>query len=414
MSIKARRKNLRMYNLDEDDLQGSYSLMVRAAQQEALAPSNPTIGAVNDAICLVSFRIRDNAPNVPPIQPIARHSATGGEEAEKSARSGKWRLAVHALVGSVNAEDVETYGLEHPSHCIPNIFKRRNLTKAKYLREARRFPIYVGGYVDESGADEVSVDDMLSGHVKAGTALRVRDNDVQGGMYGTILQRLDTGDVETQFIESDLRSMFDGSEGPLGEAGGLDPVTEQYRDQDPEWWELANIIDSSQPFSANDAAETLAGSNGDRRYVPNVQEASPVPELSVGWNVIQRWSRLNLGSGPTADDDSVDPGKSTGHTYLAHLDEAGTVTVVQSSKSLGYRNQILEWGGTVASGDVTGYAVMVSPIALSSDAGMSLLGMTSFAAWVSDNKLPCCTFVACFLREAIAPGLVSFDDAATA
>ena len=413
MSIKARRKNLRMHNLDSSDIQGNHSLMIRAAQQEALAPSSPTIGTVHDAICLFAFKIRDDAPNVPPIQPIKRHVPAGGDEAEKAARAGKWRIAAHALIGEYSSDSLGPSGMEHAAHCLPNPFEQDPISKSDYVRLAKRYPIYVGGYLAANGRDPISSNDLFVGMIQPGTALRVRDNDVQGGMHGTILQQLDTGDVETQFRSGDLRGLFDGSEGALGSSADYGPVTDQYQALDTTFWELANVIDVSQPWSALDAAESLVGPNGERGYVTNVQSVSPVPELAVGWNVVQRWTGLNLGSGPSADDDSVDVGRSAGHTYLAHKAEAGTVTVVQSSKTTGYRNQNLEWGGTVASGDVTGYSVMVSPIALSSDAGMSLLGTTEFAAWVSDNKLPCCTFVACFLQEASEPGRVDFNTAAT-
>ena len=210
-SIKARRKNLRMYNLDSDDIQGNYALMMRAAQQEALAPSSPTIGAVHDAICLFSFKIRDNHPNVPPIQPIKRHYHPDGARTERAARSGKWRVAAHVLIGEYSSDSVGPSGMDHSAHCLPNPFEQRTISKKEYIRMAKRFPIYVGGYLNAEGNDTVG-NGLSPGFIGPGSALRVRDNDVQGGMHGTILEHIDTAHVKTQFVDGDLRGLFNGAE----------------------------------------------------------------------------------------------------------------------------------------------------------------------------------------------------------
>ena len=57
MSVRARRKNLRQYELSSGELQGNPELLVRAAQTEALAPSSPTVGVVQNAIVLLAFKI---------------------------------------------------------------------------------------------------------------------------------------------------------------------------------------------------------------------------------------------------------------------------------------------------------------------------------------------------------------------
>jgi len=292
MSIKARRKNLRMYNLDEGDLQGNYSLMVRAAQQEALAPSSPTIGVTHDAICLFAFKIRDNAPNVPPIQPIKRHIPAGGDEAEKTARSGKWRIAVHALIGEYDSDAIGPSGMEHAAHCLPNPFDQKSISKADYVRLAKRFPIYVGGYLDENGRDLVSANEQSMGFISPGTALRVRDNDVQGGMYGTVLDQLDTGKVQTQFVQGDLKSLFDGSEGGAGYPDGptvydegFDENAEVYEGAGYTWAEVTRT--SKATNQTPDATQQLNLQRLVReilvplRDASNPPSANPIPTFSI-------------------------------------------------------------------------------------------------------------------------------------
>jgi hypothetical protein len=217
MSIKARRKNLRMYSLDDGNLQGNPRLMIRAAIQEAKAPSNPTIGVVQSAICLLAFRIRASSPNVPPMQPIKRDTASGATDARQSEEAGKWRIACHAMIADLDAGSLVRSGLDHSSHCLPSPFAKVGMKKNDYILLARRFPIYVGGYCDETGMNS---EDGTPSILSPGDALRVVDNDVQGGMYGTIIEQLDAGMVKMQFRDSELRDLFGGGEGGAGGPGG--------------------------------------------------------------------------------------------------------------------------------------------------------------------------------------------------
>ena len=217
MSIKARRKNLRMYNLDSDEIQGNYALMLRAAQQEAIAPSNPSIGVVQAAVCLFSFKIKDSNPNVPPLQAIASDTPANSESARKAERAGKYRIACHAMIADLDGGSITKSGLDHSSHCLPNPFTSgRSISKNDYFRLAKKFPIYVGGYVDAAGgAAEASVE--VPGKIGPGTGLVVMDNDVQGGMYGTIIEQLETGLTATQFVDGPLRDLFNGAEGSVAD-----------------------------------------------------------------------------------------------------------------------------------------------------------------------------------------------------
>lgn len=219
MSIKARRKNLRMYNLDSDEIQGNYGLMIRAAQQEALAPSSPTIGADQTAICLLQFRIKASNPNVPPLQPARRDGEPAGEKARKAEEAGKYRIACHAMIVDNDVASIGQSGLEHSSHCLPSPFAKSRITKNDYILLARRYPIYVGKYIDPATGQEVG-DGPAAIHLEPGMSIRVRDNDVQGGMYGTITEILDTERVITQLPDGTIRALFNGGEGGLGGPGG--------------------------------------------------------------------------------------------------------------------------------------------------------------------------------------------------
>ena len=207
MSIKARRKNLRMYNLDEGDIQGNPELLIRAGQQEAIAPSNPSIGNVQTAICLFPFKIRDSSPNVPPMQPIMRDAAHGATSARRVERAEKWRLACHAMIVDLDADaQGQVSGLEHSSHCIPDPFSVTGISKTDFIIQARRYPIYVGGYINP---DTNQPDDSMAfpEPLRPGTAIVVRDNDVQGGMHGTIMSILETPNTDTQFRAGPIREL---------------------------------------------------------------------------------------------------------------------------------------------------------------------------------------------------------------
>jgi hypothetical protein len=81
------------------------------------------------------------------------------------------------------------------------------------------------------------------------------------------------------------------------------------------------------------------------------------PQLTRGrWHIVQRWRGLDLGDGVGPQDDEVIDG-ATGHTYWAHMDAAGSVTIVQSSTSLGLR--VTEGGSWVGTAGLDGYSVGV-------------------------------------------------------
>jgi len=52
----------------------------------------------------------------------------------------------------------------------------------------------------------------------------------------------------------------------------------------------------------------------------------------------------------------VIPGRSTGHTYLAHMDQEGRVRILQSSEAQGYRDTVGTWTGDAG---LAGYSVGV-------------------------------------------------------
>lgn len=101
------------------------------------------------------------------------------------------------------------------------------------------------------------------------------------------------------------------------------------------WWSQANVWSLEQPWSALRAAESMSGATSIRvRFVKDV-----APPLRAGrWHVVQRWKGLDHGDEPWPGDDQVVPGRSSGHTYLAHMDERGRVRIVQSSEAQGYRD----------------------------------------------------------------------------
>ena len=121
------------------------------------------------------------------------------------------------------------------------------------------------------------------------------------------------------------------------------------------WWKRANVWELDAPWSALSAARDLLGGSS-MKHVENVGPNALAPELTSGrWHVIQRWKRLDEGESAGPHDDTVTPGVSTGHTYLAYC-EGAVVRIVQSSVSRGYRDTQGSWEGTAG---LDGYAVGV-------------------------------------------------------
>jgi hypothetical protein len=120
------------------------------------------------------------------------------------------------------------------------------------------------------------------------------------------------------------------------------------------WWRKANVWDGDEPWSALTAARELTGAPDVRM----LQVSTAAPPLRAGrWHVVQRWRRLADGGEPGVADDVVDPGRSTGHTYLAYLDHDGeTCRIVQSSIAKGYRDTVGTWQGDAG---LAGYSVGV-------------------------------------------------------
>ena len=119
-----------------------------------------------------------------------------------------------------------------------------------------------------------------------------------------------------------------------------------------DWWTRANVWDVGSPWRALDAAKEVFG--GYIRHVPMVGPTA-APELTPGrWHIVQRWRFLDQGA-PGPEDDTVLPGHSTGHTYLAYR-EGAQVRIVQSSVSKGYRDTEGSWEGTAG---LDGYTVSV-------------------------------------------------------
>ena len=115
----------------------------------------------------------------------------------------------------------------------------------------------------------------------------------------------------------------------------------------------ANVWDGDEPWSALLAAEVLTKAPSIRiRFVKD-----QAPPLKPGrWHVVQRWRNLDAGDEPGPEDDRVIPGRSTGHTYLAHMDEDGQARIVQSSEARGYRDTTGTWSGAAG---LRGYSVGV-------------------------------------------------------
>ena len=119
------------------------------------------------------------------------------------------------------------------------------------------------------------------------------------------------------------------------------------------WWRQANVWDGSEPWSALRAAEVMSRSASLR--IMFVGELAP-PLKPGRWHVVQRWKGLDLGDDPGPGDDRVIAGRSTGHTYLAHMDQSGRARIVQSSVAHGYRDTVGTWSGDAG---LAGYSVGV-------------------------------------------------------
>lgn len=119
------------------------------------------------------------------------------------------------------------------------------------------------------------------------------------------------------------------------------------------WWRQANVWDGSEPWSALRAAEVMSKSASLR--IMFVGELAP-PLKPGRWHVVQRWKGLDLGDDPGPGDDRVIAGRSTGHTYLAHMDQSGRARIVQSSVAHGYRDTVGTWSGDAG---LAGYSVGV-------------------------------------------------------
>ena len=137
-----------------------------------------------------------------------------------------------------------------------------------------------------------------------------------------------------------------------GDGAAISSVNDGVRARGMDWWTRANVWDVGSPWSALDAAKEVFG--GLIQHVPTVGPAL-APELTSGrWHVVQRWRFLDQGA-PGPEDDTVLPGHSTGHTYLAYC-EGAQVRIVQSSVSKGYRDTEGSWEGTAG---LDGYTVSV-------------------------------------------------------
>ena len=133
----------------------------------------------------------------------------------------------------------------------------------------------------------------------------------------------------------------------------IDSIDDGVRARGLGWWQRANVWDVDAPWSALDAAREVYG--GAIEHVPLVGPED-APGLTSGrWHVVQRWRRLNQGDDPGPEDDTVKPGSSTGHTYLAYC-EGAQVRIVQSSVAKGYRDTEGSWEGTAG---LEGYSVSV-------------------------------------------------------
>ena len=121
------------------------------------------------------------------------------------------------------------------------------------------------------------------------------------------------------------------------------------------FWSAVNVWDATRPWSGLLALQDVHG--GDLEYVRQVGTDAPAPPLTVGpWSAVQRWHGLDLG-GPGLQDDQVDDDEDHGHLYLARLHADGTVEIVQSSRSRGFRHT--RGGSWVGTAGLDGFAVGV-------------------------------------------------------
>jgi hypothetical protein len=140
-----------------------------------------------------------------------------------------------------------------------------------------------------------------------------------------------------------------------------DPATlDAYADADPVYWPPANVWSRDAPWSALTAARSLLRGRWAYESLVGEREGAEyvyAPKLTRNrWHIVQRWRGLDLGEGVGSQDDEVIDG-ATGHTYWAHMDAAGSVTIVQSSTSLGLR--VTEGGSWVGTAGLDGYSVGV-------------------------------------------------------
>jgi len=138
-----------------------------------------------------------------------------------------------------------------------------------------------------------------------------------------------------------------------GEGHEIDSVDDGVRAAGLDWWSRANVWSGDAPWSALDAAGELTGGSDARILL--VRDVAP-PLRPGRWHVVQRWRHLAEDGAPGVEDDTVAPGVSTGHTYLAWMDEDRRVRTVQSSTARGYRDSWGEWTGDAG---LSGYAVGV-------------------------------------------------------
>ena len=304
--------------------------------------------------------------------------------------------------------------MEHSSHCLPSPFAKSSITKNDYILLARRFPIYVGDYIEPSG--QTAGDGVSHVHLEPGMSIRVWDNDVQGGMYGTITKVLDTERVITQLPDGTIRALFNGGEGGLdgssGEAGDLhNPVLEQYRNlRNPEDWPRSQISESPpQPWSALDVAAEMHGPGSRRISLGPVSDEVPPPELEEGWSLVQRWRGIIQGDSSDYNDDILGS-NIRGHSYVV-FKEGSKVTAYESAQSYGFRTPIIVWEDIDHMARHRYYTVSVQsmPGQSSSPDFAKAIAPGKFRTWVTAAKLPCITFTACFLLETWNPGAVDFD-----
>ena len=177
-----RRQNLRLHNIDAED---DARLLVRTAHREAIAPSTTTKGQEFDAICLIPFAIKDGAVNVPPIGIREMHPGAGVSSAEamEELNRSRYRIACHAMPIDPSS-DTDSPFEQHSTGFLKNPYLEaataRTAEEAKeiFFLWAAKYPIYVGDFAEEG---------LGTATLPKGTHLIVRDNSVQGGTYGTII-----------------------------------------------------------------------------------------------------------------------------------------------------------------------------------------------------------------------------------